>query len=148
MNLLEKQRDAGSHRPGNDHGQHQGKADTAGHRVSKTEGLALEKRDVKTDDQEGKDSQNHTVGETDPHFLPYQLQLLFAGEGLIHQDTDGNSQGLGTHIPCHVKDQRLEAHDDGQLADHLLKYAHDGGYHHAKAQQYQKPGETFLDALF
>ena len=44
MNLLEKQRDAGSHRPGNDHGQHQGKADTAGHRVSKTEGLALEKR--------------------------------------------------------------------------------------------------------
>ena len=41
MNLLEKQRDAGSHRPGNDHGQHQGKADTAGHRVSKTEGLAL-----------------------------------------------------------------------------------------------------------
>ena len=80
MNLLEKQRDAGSHRPGNDHGQHQGKADTAGHRVSKTEGLALEKRDVKTDDQEGKDSQNHTVGETDPHFLPYQLQLLFAGE--------------------------------------------------------------------
>ena len=60
------------------------------------------------------------------HFLPYQLQLLFAGEGLIHQDTDGNSQDWVPTLPCHVKDQRLEAHDDGQLADHLLKYAHDG----------------------
>ena len=112
MDLFEKKRDTGSHCSGNDHRQNQGKTDTGRYRIRKTKWFSFKQCNVKTDEQERKDSQDQTIGETDAHFLPYQFQLLSPGQGLIHQHTDGNSQRLGTHVTCHVKDQGLETHND------------------------------------
>ena len=49
------------------------------------------------------------------------MQFFFAGQVLIHQHTDGNSQGLGSYISSHVQDQGLETHNDRQNRHNSLK---------------------------
>ncbi len=47
--------------------------------------------------------------------LQDQCQLLLSGGLFVHENTDGNGQGLGAHVACHIQDQRLKAHDDWEL---------------------------------
>ena len=46
MDLLEKQRDTGTNRSGNDHRQYQREADASGHRIGKQECLAFKQCDI------------------------------------------------------------------------------------------------------
>ena len=66
-------------------------------------------------------AEDNTNTQTNSHFLPHKFQFLLTCQRFIHQHTNRHSQRLGTHITCHIKDQRLEAHNDRKCSHHLLK---------------------------
>ena len=90
-------------------------------------------------------SEDQTVSQSDFTFLENKSDLVCCGKVLISYNPYGDSQGLGTHITGHGKDQRLESDDNGDRCYDSLKCSHKRGGKHSEKQQGNKPGNTLFN---
>ena len=109
--------------------------------------IVLEAGDVDTNKYKCQRAEQQAIYKTDLHLLPYEMQFLFTSQVLIHQYTNRNRQRLCSNIPCHVQNQRLEAHHNRKHSDNRFKSSYNGRHTHAKEQQDDQPWQSFLHAF-